>query len=190
MSRIPVFTESSDFTPAQRRVVDGILGRRGGRIPGPYRVSLHCPEITEVWHPLGEQLKLKSTFPPRLSEFVVLRAARGMDCDYVFNSHMGAAVRAGLPQAVVDAVARGERPSFAQSDEAAVYDFCTELTNHKVVCDTTYRCALECFGAAGVVELTALLGYYTMVSMTVVAHGVPLPAGAVPPLVRQPQAAR
>lgn len=189
MSRIPVFSENSAFTPAQRRVVDDILGRRGGRIPGPYRVALHCPDLAAVWHPLGERLQRRSAFPPRLSEFVILLAARGMDCDYVFNSHMGTAVRNGLPQAVVDALARGERPSPDRDDEAVVYEFCTELTTRKAVGKATYRRALECFGAPGVVELTALLGYYTMVSMTVVAHGMPLPAGAVPPLVRPPGAA-
>jgi hypothetical protein len=31
-----VFDENSDFNPVQRRVVDGILGRRGGRIAAIY----------------------------------------------------------------------------------------------------------------------------------------------------------
>lgn len=186
MPRIPTFNESSDFNPAQRRVVDAILGRRGGRIPGPYRVSLHCPEITEVWHPLGERLLLQSSFPLRLSEFVIILAARGMDCDYVFNSHMGHAVKNGLPQSVVDAMAQNQRPLFVQADEEAVYDFCRELTQKKVVSDAAYQRALALFGAPGVVELTALLGYYTMVSMTVIAHQIPLPAGALPPLTKNP----
>ena len=32
------------------------------------------------------------------------------------------------------------------------------------------------------VELTALIGYYTMVAMTLNAHEIPLPDGAKPPL--------
>ena len=42
------------------------------------------------------------------------------------------------------------------------------------------RRALERFGAVGVVELTALIGYYTMVAMTLNAHEIPLPDGATP----------
>ena len=182
MSRIPTFNESSDFNPAQRRVVDAILGRRGGRIPGPYRVSLHCPEITEVWHPLGEKLLLHSSFAPRLSEFVIILAARGMDCDYVFNSHMGHAVKNGLPQSVVDAMAQNQRPLFAQADEEAVYDFCRELTQKKVVSDATYQRALALFGAPGVVELTGLIGYYAMIALTLNAAEFEVPAGMTPPL--------
>lgn len=184
MPRIPVFTETSEFTPVQQRVVDAILGKRGGRIPGPYRVSLHCPEITEVWHPLGEMLRLKSSFPLRLSEFTILLAARGMDCDYVFNAHAGIATKNGLPQSIVDAMAKNERPLFANADEESIYDYCTELTEKKVVSAPTYKRAFDLFGAPGVVELTALLGYYTMVAMTVIAHEMPLPAGVVPPLTK------
>jgi 4-carboxymuconolactone decarboxylase len=33
-----------------------------------------------------------------------------------------------------------------------------------------------------VVELTALVGYYTMVSMTLNAHEIPMPGDAAPPL--------
>jgi len=178
MARIPLITEQSDLTQEQRRVVDGILGRRGGRIPGPFRLSLHCPELTEVWHPLGEMLRLKSRFPLRLSELAILIAARAWDCDYVFNAHAPIALEAGLARAAVEALARGARPAFAQPEEGAIYDFCWELFERHAVSDKSYARALERFGAPGVVELTALFGYYTMVAMTILAHEMPLPGGA------------
>jgi len=178
MARIPLITEKSDLTPEQRRVVDGILGRRGGRVPGPFRFSLHCPAITEAWHPLGEVLRLKSGFPLRLSEFVILMAARSMDCDYVFNAHAPIAIEAGLAQSVVDALAAGRRPAFNQPDEEAVHDFCSDLAESHKVSDKSYARAKELLGVAGVVELGALFGYYTMVAMTLLAHEMPLQDGA------------
>ena len=75
-ARILIITPESDLNPEQRRVLEGLLDRRGGRIPGPYRFTLHCPEITGVWRPLGERLKMKGGFPLRLSEFVIVPAAR------------------------------------------------------------------------------------------------------------------
>jgi len=178
MPRIPLVTEKSDLTPDQRRVVDGILGRRGGRIPGPYRFSLHCPAITEVWHPLGEVLRLKSGFPLRLSELAIVMAARCMDCDYVFNAHAPIALENGLAQAVVDALAAGRRPVFDKPDEEALHDFCVELAGNHKVSDATYARAKEQFGVPGVVELTALFGYYTMVAMTIIAHEMPVQENA------------
>mgnify|MGYP002633810424 CR=1 FL=1 len=184
MARIPLISEKSELTPEQSRVVDAILGRRGGRIPGPFRLSLHCPELTEVWHPLGEMLRLKSGFPLRLSELGILIAARGWDCDYVFNAHTSHALKGGLSQAVIDAMAAGKRPVFEKPDEEAAYDYGMELFEHHTISDKTYARALELFGNAGVVELAALIGYYSMVSMSMIAHAMPLPEGAQPPLTK------
>ena len=40
--------------------------------------------------------------------------------------------------------------------------------------------ALARFGERTLVELTALVGYYTMVAMTLNAHEIPLPEGVAP----------
>ena len=178
MARIPIISPESDLSPVQRRVVDGILGRRGGRIPGPYRLSLHCPEITELWHPLGEILRLRSSFSDRLSEFAIVITARAWDCGYVFNAHCGAAVKAGIAQSVIDAMVKGERPTLVQADEKAIYDYCTELFERHAISDASHARARELFGIPGVVELTALTGYYSMVAMTLLAHEMPLQEGA------------
>lgn len=178
MPRIPLISPESDLSPQQRRVVNSLLGRRGGRIPGPYRFSLHCPELTELWHPLGELLRLKSSFPLRLSELAIVITARAWDCDYVFNAHAKLALEAGIAQPVIDALARGERPAFDKPDEKAVYDYCSELFERHAVSDQSYARALDLFGVPRVVELTALIGYYTMVAMTLLAHEMPLPEDA------------
>jgi len=183
--RIPLISPDSDLTPEQRRVADGLLGRRGGRIPGPFRLALHCPAITEVWHPLGEMLRLKSSFPLRLSEFAILIAARAWDNDYIYQAHAPIALGDGLAPEIIDALAKGARPAFDQPDEAALYDYCSELCERHAVSDRVYARAVELFGIPGVVELTALVGYYTMVAMTLTAHQMPLPEGVEPPLAKR-----
>ena len=174
MPRIPVITEDSELTPAQKRVVDALVGRRGGRIPGPYRFGLHCPEVTEAWHPLGEVLRLKSTFALRLSELTIIVAARAMDCDYVFNAHASAAIEAGVAESIVDALVQARRPRFEKADEEAIFDYCMQLHEHHAVSDAAHARARELLGTPGVVELTALFGYYVMVAMTLLAHEMPL----------------
>ena len=49
-----------------------------------------------------------------------------------------------------------------------------------------YAEAVQRWAAVGVVELTAVIGYYTMVSMTLNAHEIPMPDDAPAPL-DQPQ---
>ena len=181
MPRIPVITPESDLNPEQKRVLAGLLGRRGGRIPGPYRFTLHNPEVTEYMHPFGELLRLRSTFPLRLSELAIIVTARMWDCDYVFHSHAPNAVKNGLAQSIVDSLARGERPAFEREDEQAIYDYLTELFESHAISDATHARAQSLFGIPAIVELTALSGYYGMVAMQLLAHEMPLPDGVMPP---------
>ncbi len=177
-ARIPIITPESDLNPEQRRVLAGLLDRRGGRIPGPYRFTLHCPEITELMHPFGEKLRLDSSFPPRLSEMAIVSTARAWDADYIFSSHSAGALKAGVDLSVIEAMQRGERPEFRQADEEAVYDFTTELcVNHKIA-DETYERVLNMFDVPRAVELSSLIGYYSLVACTILAHEMPIPDGA------------
>ena len=182
MPRIPVITLESDLNAEQKRVLEGLLGRRGGRIPGPYRFTLHNPEVTEYMHPFGELLRLRSSFPLRLSELAIIVTARLWDCDYVFHSHAPNGVKNGLPESVVEALKRNERPNFEQEDEEVIYDYLTELYRNHAISDKTHERAKKLFGVSGIVELTALSGYYGMVAMQLLAHEMPLPEGATPPL--------
>jgi len=185
VARIPLLSAESELSDEQRRVVDAITSRRGGRIPGPYRLSLHCPEFTQLWHPIGELLRLKSSFPLRLSELAIITTARAWDCDYIFQAHSAAARQGGIGEPIIAAIARGERPRIEDAEEAAVYAFCTELLERHGVSDETYARATQLFGTPRVVELTGLIGYYGMVAAMLLAHGMPLPEGVEPPLAKR-----
>jgi 4-carboxymuconolactone decarboxylase len=65
-------------------------------------------------------------------------------------------------------------------EEETTFDFAIELCQTKSVSNSTYALALNLFGEKTVVELTALVGYYTMVAMTLNAHEIPLPQGITP----------
>lgn len=183
MSRIPLLSEDSDLDAEQRRVVDAITSKRGGRIPAPYRLSLHCPALTAAFHPLGETLRLKSTFPLRLTELAILTTARAWDCDYVFHAHSPHALKGGIAQTAIDAIARDARPQLAD-DERVIYDYCNELIRRHAVSDATHAAVVQLFGVPGAVELTGLIGYYSMVAMMLLAHEMPLPPGVEPPLAK------
>ena len=63
-----------------------------------------------------------------------------------------------------------------------VNDYLMELYEKHAISDKTHARAKELFGVPGIVELTALSGYYGMVAMTLLAHEMPLPEGVKPPL--------
>lgn len=181
MPRIPVATPDA-LNDEQRRVYDKIASGPRAGVRGPFLALLHQPVLADAVQQVGEVLRYRTSFPPRLSELAILVTARHMDCQYEWFAHEPHAAKGGLSAAVVAAIKAGRPPEAMAADERAVYEFALELNERHVVSPATYQRALEAFGTVGVVELTGLVGYYTMIAMTLNAHEVPLPAGASPPL--------
>lgn len=181
MPRIPL-AATEKLNPEQRAVFDKIASGPRAGVRGPFLALLHQPALADAWQQLGEVLRYRTSFPPRLSELAILVTARHMNCQYEWFAHEPHATKAGVPAAVIAAIKAGERPELGGADERAVYDFAVELNARNVVSPETYQQAVDQFGTVGVVELAALVGYYTMVAMTLNAHEIPVPAGATPPL--------
>jgi len=170
------------MTPAQRRVYDAIVSGPRGALRGPLRAALHRPELADKWQQLGELLRYRTSLPAYLSELAILVTARHCRCQLEWLIHEEMALAAGLNAGVVESTRAGRRPDVADADVLAIYDYALELNERNTVGEENYRRVLDRFAAVGVVELTALIGYYTMVAMTLNAHEIPLPEGAKPPL--------
>jgi 4-carboxymuconolactone decarboxylase len=181
MPRIPLVTESS-MTDAQRRVYEAMLsGPRRSPPVGPLAAAMHRPDLAEIWSELGLVLRFNSSFPPRLREFVILLTGRFWDCQFEWFSHEAEARKAGLSGQSIETLRHGGA-SFAAPDEQAIHDYAIELLRDHRVGDSSYRRILDTYGTAGIVELTALIGYYAMVALTLNAHEIGVPEGATPPL--------
>lgn len=89
-------------------------------------------------------------------------------------------MKAGLDPKIAEELAAGKRPSNMKEDEAAVYDFCTQLHRTKKVDDATFKRAKALFGEQGVIDLIGVSAYYTAVSMTLNVAEVPVPGGTLP----------
>lgn len=181
MARIPLFP-IENMTEDQRRVYDAVVSGPRGVVVGPLRAALHRPELADKWQQFGEILRYRTSLPPRLSELAVIVTARHWTSQLEWQQHAPAALKGGLGKDIVEAIRDGRRPVFTKEDEEAVYDYARQLQEKKSIDENTYQRALGIVGVLGVVELTALIGYYTMVAMTLLAHEVPLPAGAAPEL--------
>ncbi len=181
MPRIPLVTDAS-MTDAQRRVYDAMMsGPRRSPPVGPLAAAMHRPELAEKWSDLGLVLRFNSSFEPRLREFVILLTGRFWDCQFEWFSHEGEARKAGLSGQTIETLRNGGG-TFAAADEQAIHDYAIELLRDHRASDATYRRILDAHGIAGIVELTALIGYYAMVAMTLNAHEISVPEGAIPPL--------
>lgn len=181
MSRIPLPTLES-MSEAQRTVYDNIVSGPRGRLVGPLRAVLHSPELAERWQRLGEILRFGTTLPPKLNELAILVTARRWNSQIEWLIHAQAARKAGLSSATIEALKEAREPVFQDEGEAVVYEYARQLQMQGTVNATLYARAVELWGAVGVVELTAVIGYYTMVSMTLNVHEIPMPDGEAEPL--------
>ena len=181
--RFKPLTEGT-MTDTQRKAVEEIAsGPRGRFNPGgPNSILLRSPELMSRSQKVGAYLRYESALPRRLNEFAILITARYCSAQLAWVEHRPLAIKAGLDAALADDLAAGMRPRAMQDDEAAIYQFCTELHETKRVSDAAFKAVADRFGERGVIDLIAVSGYYTMMSMVINVAREPLPGGLAPPL--------
>lgn len=192
--RFPLLTQDQ-LTPEQTKLVATLLaGPRGAGAPvdaaavnrlmanGPFNAWARSPDLGDRLQRVGEYIRYNTSIPLRLNEFAILITARHWTSQYEWYAHLPFALKAGLDPRIAADLAQNRRPAGMKDDEAAVYEFCTELHRDKQVSDASYARALALFGEKGVMDLIGVSGYYTAVSMTLNVARVRLPAGEPDPL--------
>ncbi|WP_020660798.1 carboxymuconolactone decarboxylase family protein [Amycolatopsis benzoatilytica] len=179
MPRIPLFDPEA-MTPEQERVYREIVGGPRARLVGPLRAALHRPDLADRWQRFGEILRYGTSLPDRLNELAILVVARRWTAQLEWSIHADAALRAGLAPEVVDALRTGEPPVFHDQDSYDVYEFARVLQQTGDVDEEVYRRVWQRWSEVGVVELSSVVGYYTLVAMTLNVHRIPVPDGGHP----------
>jgi 4-carboxymuconolactone decarboxylase len=181
MTRTP-FLKPAEMDAEQRRVYEQIVASRGTWLNGPYAPMLHQPRMAEPASQLGEFLRYHTSLGPPLSELAIIVVARFWDSDFEWYQHSRIALKSGVPAAIVTAVAENRRPDNMDASQSAVHDFTRSLLEKHQVPDELYLRTRELLGVKGVVELTGLIGYYTFIAFSLVAHEVPMPPSVGPQL--------
>ncbi len=169
--------QPADMSDAQRRVADEAVAGKRGRVPAPLRAWLHSPELGARAQKLGEFLRYDTILGPRLSELAILVTARIWTSQYEWHVHKREALKAGLEPEIVDAIANRAPPPFADARTRIVHAYALTLHTTHAIPPELHAEAVAALGEQGVVELVGLLGYYTLVAMTLNAFDIAVPAG-------------
>ena len=173
---------ADQLTPEQKTMVDHLMkGERAG-LNGPFNVLLRSPEMGDVTQKLGAYLRFHTSIPKKLNEMAILITARTWTSQYEWFAHHAIAMKAGLDPQIAAAIAEGRKPKNMKEDEAAVWEFSTQLHKTKKVSDAAYKRIVGLYGEQGAMDLIGVLAYYTAVSMTLNVAEVPVPAGEKNPL--------
>lgn len=158
----------------QRRVAEELINGPRGGVKGPFIPLLRSPELVERLGKVGEYLRFGSSLEARISEFVMLIVSREWTNQFEWAVHNPVALKNGIRQEMLDALAEGRRPGGMAADEEVAYELCEELSRTKGVCETTYRRAVEAFGEVGVIDIATVYGYFvTVCAIMNLAHTPP-----------------
>jgi 4-carboxymuconolactone decarboxylase len=167
--------DPDQWSAAQRSCAEEIIAGPRGALISPFVPLLRSPELCTHAQRLGEYLRYRSAIGLRLSELAILVTARHWDQQVEWAIHAPIAVRAGIVPEVVDAIANFRPPTFEREDEQAVYDLARQTLEQRRVDDASWARAVALLGEPGVVDLTGVVGYYTMLSIVMNSAQTPPP---------------
>ncbi|HEY4361171.1 MAG TPA: hypothetical protein VGN17_09390 [Bryobacteraceae bacterium] len=171
-----------DMTPEQKTMIDHLLAGERGGANGPFNVLLRSPEVGDLGQQFGGAMRFRTVLPRNVSEVIIIMTGRYWMAQYEWNSHKNAALQNGVPAAIVDAIASGERPTGMPPEMEVAYNLIDELWTTHQVTDATFQAAKDRYGDKGVFDIVGLSGWYGMVSMLLNVDRYPMPAGVPPGL--------
>jgi 4-carboxymuconolactone decarboxylase len=163
-SRLPTIAPA-EYTAEQKQAAADFEAARKTPVFGPFQPLMHSPQVMSQARAMGDYLRYKSAVGTTLSELAILVTAREWTQDYEWYVHYPIALKAGIKASIADAIGDGRHPVGMSEDEETVYDFCVELHRHKRVSDATFARVEKRFGKQGVVDLTGINAYYTLLAM-------------------------
>ncbi len=166
MARIP-YPDLSD--PAVAPTAERIKAERGGRMLNLYRMLLHSPPVADGWRALLTAVRQQCRLAGRYRELAILRVAVLNRANYEFDAHVPFALKEGFAKADLEAVREGREPmQFTQADRA-VLAYTDAMTRQVEVPKAVFSEVRRHFGDRELVELTATVGAYNLVSRFLVA---------------------
>ncbi len=162
--RLPTIAPEN-YTPEQKQAADEFMAARKRAVFGPFEPLMYSPEVMTQARSMGDYLRYHSAIGNTLSEFVILISAREWTQDYEWYVHAPIALAAGISADKIAAIKEGRRPEKMSNDEEMVYNFSTELHHNKSVSDVSFKRVEQRFGKKGVVDLTGINAYYTLLAM-------------------------
>jgi 4-carboxymuconolactone decarboxylase len=164
VDRMPAIP-AAKLTAEQKKAAEEFKAGRGYEPRGPFAVMLRSPQVMLCAKAMGDYLRFRNVLKGHIREMVILFTAREWTQHYEWSHHYKIGLEEGLDRSIADAIAEGRRPEKMSDEEAAAYDFSSELHRTRRVSDATYARALATFGEHGIIDLIGLNGYYTFNAM-------------------------
>jgi 4-carboxymuconolactone decarboxylase len=180
LSRLPLILKDS-LDAEGKRTFEAINGTDSNapRL-GPPASSIYSLAAAKPYDELNVLLR-KTVVGPQFFEISTLVPAREFDQQYEWTAHELGARRVGVDQKVIDVI-KYDRPTTGLPEkEATVIDFGRALLRgNNQVSPEMFAKMVALFGEQGTIEITMIMGDYTMTAMLLNAVNQQLPADREP----------
>jgi len=163
-SRLPL-PNPAGFDSEQQAIYDSILASRGD-LSGPFLAWMHSPRFASLAEKLGAFCRYHTELELIESELLILCVARHFSCVGEQQIHEPIAESAGLPREQIDALREGRPVQFENVRLQLLYDAARSLLGTNRLPQPLYEALVAQFGVPCVVEIVGVIGYYSLVAMT------------------------
>ena len=161
MPRIPPLQPENE--PAELRAVFDQLRATRGRVPTMYQTLAHQPEILAAHRAYFHAALDTGSLDRAFKEKVAFKVALECGSRYSSASHRRYALRHGVPEEQLEAIARSEYDGLAPDEQAALR-FADEVIASRTMSEATFQSLARHFSNAEIVELSALVGIMELAS--------------------------
>lgn len=161
MARLP-YADPTD--PAIAEQAAQITAERGGKLLNLYKMLLQSPPVADGWRHLLTAIRQQCEVSARYRELAIMRIAVLNEADYEFAQHVPFALKEGYTEQQLAMLKTADyRAHFAPLD-LLVIDYTDAMTTTIRVPGTLFTALREFFNDREMVELTATIAAYNMVS--------------------------
>ena len=161
MPRVP-YIEEQDH-PELAVLIARIKAERG-KVLDLYKVLLHSPAVMEGWLGFFTAIRHKTKLGGRYRELAILRVAVLNGADYEYNAHLPFALKEGASAEQIAALKAWRDSPLFDAAERAVLAYTDTMTEKIQVPDELFSQVQAHFDAQDLVELTATIAGYNLVS--------------------------
>jgi 4-carboxymuconolactone decarboxylase len=163
-SRLPL-PDVDRLDPPQQAVYVSIMATRGN-LNGPFLAWMHSPALASHAEKLGAFCRYQTVFELVESELLILLVAAHFRCLGEQQIHEPIAEQAGLSADQIADIRERRPVRLASARLTLIHALAEELLESNRIGDRLYEAGIRGLGSQGMVELVAIVGYYSLVAMT------------------------
>ena len=169
-AKLPLIEDSDD--PMLQEEFARLKAARGF-VLNLHRMMAHAPEFMKASGDMAMTLRHKGTLPRSLVELVILRAAKAVDCDYVWERHLPLARAAGVTdQQIAEVEHWSDSKAFTPAQKTAL-GYAEKIAGGGPVDDATFASVRQEFSPREIVELTMQIGFYVSTATFIKTLAIP-----------------